>query len=306
MHIAIRKLFLIASITTCSLVQGADPDLTPVVNEHTLLIAPPEPPQKYRYVKPDVELLPQSLWLKFAATKISSKAELQRIYQELYAQQLIGKIATINNSNKAELARYEEAKNKALKISRNGYSTTDNRFFDDSGNLWFFHGTQGSKGPNSAAKFSFPTPEHYSTLVEVYCLELNDACQKTTDTVKTFPAPTPPESHSKKAHREWLFIRTDGPCTTTLPYIQVEPIYPADELSKNIGGTVYLHIETDSCGFPLKVTVFKSSRNRFLDRAAIDAFKKSRLDIPTNVLRMPGEDRVVIYPVTFIPNPPRR
>jgi protein TonB len=54
------------------------------------------------------------------------------------------------------------------------------------------------------------------------------------------------------------------------------PKYPPTEARQGVGGTVVLIISIDGQGNVLDVSVEKSSRNRNLDRAAMDAARKWR------------------------------
>ncbi|WP_330969007.1 energy transducer TonB, partial [Lysobacter sp. A3-1-A15] len=56
------------------------------------------------------------------------------------------------------------------------------------------------------------------------------------------------------------------------------PKYPTNELRQGVGGTVVLVISIDAQGNVLDVSVEKSSRNRNLDRAAMDAARKWRFN----------------------------
>jgi len=56
------------------------------------------------------------------------------------------------------------------------------------------------------------------------------------------------------------------------------PRYPPTEARQGVGGTVVLVISIDAEGNVLDVSVEKSSRNRNLDRAAMDAARKWRFN----------------------------
>ena len=56
------------------------------------------------------------------------------------------------------------------------------------------------------------------------------------------------------------------------------PRYPPTEARQGVGGTVVLVISIDAQGNVLDVSVEKSSRNRNLDRAAMDAARKWRFN----------------------------
>ncbi|MBA2239420.1 MAG: energy transducer TonB, partial [Lysobacter sp.] len=77
------------------------------------------------------------------------------------------------------------------------------------------------------------------------------------------------------------------------------PKYPPQEARQGVGGTVILMISIDASGNVLNVEVEKSSRNRNLDRAAIDAARKWRFNPETrNGVAVASRVRV---PVDFVP-----
>ncbi|MCM2335716.1 MAG: energy transducer TonB [Pseudomonas sp.] len=77
------------------------------------------------------------------------------------------------------------------------------------------------------------------------------------------------------------------------------PRYPPTELRQGVGGTVVLVISIDGNGNVLDVSVEKSSRNRNLDRAAMDAARKWRFNPEMRGgVGVPSRVRV---PVDFVP-----
>jgi protein TonB len=56
------------------------------------------------------------------------------------------------------------------------------------------------------------------------------------------------------------------------------PQYPREELNNGVTGTVVLLVQVDENGNVVNVTVEKSSRNRNLDRSAMDAARKWRFN----------------------------
>ena len=75
------------------------------------------------------------------------------------------------------------------------------------------------------------------------------------------------------------------------------PDYPREELANEITGTVILLVTVDENGNPTNVTVEKSSKNRNLDRAAVEAAKKWRFNPAQQGGRKSGG--VVRVPVDF-------
>jgi TonB family protein len=82
----------------------------------------------------------------------------------------------------------------------------------------------------------------------------------------------------------------------------VPPRYPHDEACDGIGGTVILLVAVDSTGAVLNVTVEKSSRNRNLDRAAIDAARSWHFS--PGQLNGQSVGGLVRVPVQFTPSNP--
>ena len=77
------------------------------------------------------------------------------------------------------------------------------------------------------------------------------------------------------------------------------PRYPSQELRQGIGGMVMLLVTIDASGNVLDVKIEKSSRNRNLDRAAMDAARKWRFNPGLrNGVKVGGDVRV---PVNFTP-----
>jgi len=77
------------------------------------------------------------------------------------------------------------------------------------------------------------------------------------------------------------------------------PKYPPEEQRRGIGGTVILVISIDANGNVLDVEVEKSSGNRNLDRAAMQAARKWRFNPEIkNGQKVPSRVRV---PVEFNP-----
>jgi TonB family protein len=78
----------------------------------------------------------------------------------------------------------------------------------------------------------------------------------------------------------------------------VQPIYPRDQVCLGIDGTVTLIVAVGSDNQVLDVTVERSSRSRELDRAAIDAVRRTRWQAQI-VNGVPIASRVRL-PVTYV------
>lgn len=77
------------------------------------------------------------------------------------------------------------------------------------------------------------------------------------------------------------------------------PKYPPTEARQGVGGTVVLVITIDGQGNVLDVAVEKSSRNRNLDRAAMDAARKWKFN--PEMQNGVGVQSRVRVPVDFVP-----
>jgi periplasmic protein TonB len=75
------------------------------------------------------------------------------------------------------------------------------------------------------------------------------------------------------------------------------PKYPAEELRDGVTGLVKLRVTIDANGNVLDIAIEKSSRNRNLDRAAMDAARKWRFNPGIKNGQKVGG--VVIVPVEF-------
>jgi protein TonB len=106
------------------------------------------------------------------------------------------------------------------------------------------------------------------------------------------PAPPPAPPTVAQAIPADVDAREDIPGRAMNP-----PKYPSQELRDGIGGSVMLLVTIDATGAVLNVTVKKSSRNRNLDRAAMDAARKWRFNPGRSGGQSVGGD--VIVPVNF-------
>jgi periplasmic protein TonB len=78
-----------------------------------------------------------------------------------------------------------------------------------------------------------------------------------------------------------------------------QPKYPPQELRDGVGGLVRLRVTIDANGNVLNVVVDKSSRNRNLDRAAMEAARRWKFNPGLRNGQKVGGD--VIVPVNFTP-----
>lgn len=307
---SILRLFLITTLyVLCNAAKSASatPPVSaqPPVVYNDVVPPPPAPPVIYAeqetVIGSEIKLLTQDQWLNIEVMQ-TTKAEIGPIYQNLLVKRLIGTIEKKDVMSSEETANYEEAKKIAIDTSKRGYFSLYNRYVDNHQDQWIFVGEDGAEVANVAVNLTFPTPESYSAKVRIYCIEQNAECNKTIEGFKSSPAPQPPKTHSKKALLEWLLIRTEGPCTTNKPFSMNGLAYPSQEAADGIGGMTRIRVKVDACGFPLEVYIDKSSRNRNLDRAAIAAAWRWRLDMTKELApQKRGVPRQAIIPVKFTP-----
>jgi protein TonB len=77
------------------------------------------------------------------------------------------------------------------------------------------------------------------------------------------------------------------------------PRYPPQEARRCIGGEVMLRVTIDAAGTVLDVAVERSSRNRNLDRSAMDAARRWRFNAGLRNGQAVGG--AVLVPVNFTP-----
>jgi protein TonB len=105
-------------------------------------------------------------------------------------------------------------------------------------------------------------------------------------------APPPPSPPAPPAPAVTMEASVDNSFKSMHP-----PEYPREALANGITGTVILRVTVSADGEPTKVEVQKSSRDRSLDRAAIEAAQKWKFNPKEeNGKRVEG---VVLVPVTF-------
>lgn len=106
------------------------------------------------------------------------------------------------------------------------------------------------------------------------------------------PPPSPPSPPSVPAD----FGASEDPSGRSL----FQPVYPPEERRRGIGGLVMLLVQINERGEVLDVSVEKSSGNRNLDRAAMQAARRWKFNAGMqNGQRVGGTVRV---PVNFNPN----
>ena len=91
-------------------------------------------------------------------------------------------------------------------------------------------------------------------------------------------------------------------CVPKPPAIQA-PTYPQELIGTNIYGTTVLILEVNPCGEVREVRFQKSSRNRALDRAAMDAAMNWVLDAE-QLGHSAGKGGRILVPVDFLPPAP--
>lgn len=112
------------------------------------------------------------------------------------------------------------------------------------------------------------------------------------DEIGVSPPPPPPRPPTPFA------IDPSKPQRPIAALTSVQPIYPRDQVCLGIDGTVTLIVAVGADNQVLDVTVERSSRSRELDRAAIDAVRRTRWQAQI-VNGVPIASRVRL-PVTYV------
>ncbi len=160
-------------------------------------------------------------------------------------------------------------------------------FFRESPNSW----------PSQLRIIRFTGIDSYSVEIKVYCAENNTACDAFVSDSKNIKPPQPDYLFGQSMKDHWLQVVKAEPCDPNKPVSMPNPLYPPNEARDGIVGQVLVRLEYNKCGDAVDVTIQKSSRNRNLDRAALEATRKWRIAIPVET-KDPAVQAVLI-PVMF-------
>lgn len=283
----------------------APPPAPPVVYDSPA--PPPEPPRLYSVPAPPPKIPSLGEWLKTETVKVEPD-ELAGQYQRLLTDKLIksitGPTPDANGAiNESERLRYNEAIELAKRTAGQGYLQAYSDFIDTDDSFWIFDGTGNAAGPDRVVHVSFPNPRQYVMQMSMRCSILDESCRKMSEKYFWSMALPPPVSHSWEARYQWLQVRTQQACRTPGHLNMRAPSYPAGHIKDDKEKEVRIRLTTDACGLPISVKIDRSSGNRALDRAAIDAAWKWRVKLPDSKLSVPLYSlREFTVPITF--NPP--
>lgn len=268
---------------------------------------PPEPPGVYAVAAPPPKIPSLAEWLKTETIKVDS-SELAKHYKRLLTDTLIKSIikpAPDANAvlNESEQLRYNEAIALAKRTAKQGYLQAYNEFIDTDGSFWIFDGMDNAAGPDRVVQVSFPNPKQYVMQISMRCIEIDDLCKKMAEKYFKSMAIPPPRAHSWEAGYQWLNVRTQQSCMMPGSVNMRLPIYPTGYIKDDKEKEVKIRFATDACGIPISVQIEKTSGNRALDKAAINAVWRWRVKLPDARLTVPLYTlREFTIPVKFIPS----
>ena len=149
---------------------------------------------------------------------------------------------------------------------------------------WDFKAPDGADDPRPgiARRIVFATGSRpYRATITVYCDQASDTCRRyTSDTMHM--RPPDPGTFAGRASiqsRGWWEAVGNEPCVAG-PLLRQPPDYPREALANGITGTVILRLLTNRCGEVRDVVIERSSNDRSLDRAAVAAAWRWRVQVP--------------------------
>ena len=280
------------------------PPAPPVV--YDVPAPPPAPPTVKAVAAPPPKIPRLAEWQKTETIKVQA-SELTSHYQRLLTDKLMKSIIkpivdAKGVVNESEQLRYTEANELARRTAKQGYLQSYHEFIDIDGSFWIFDGTDNSAEPDRLMQIGFPNSKQYMLQLSMRCLEVNEACKKMAEKYFKSMAIPPPRTHSWEAGYQWLNVRTQQLCLIPGPVNMRAPSYPVDYIKDDMEKEVKIRFATDACGIPISVKIEKTSGNRALDKAAIDAVWRWRVKLPEAKLSVPLYSlREFTIPVKFIP-----
>ena len=141
---------------------------------------------------------------------------------------------------------------------------------------WRFHARRGDDPPHAAWRLTLPESPPYVVIAQLYCDDPNGGCEPLRRELAWLQAPRP---DSAATMDQWLAIITAGPCESG-PVRMPPPPFPPRALREEASGSVRVLVAHDACGQVRHASVYQSSRNRELDRAAVQAARRWRIAPP--------------------------
>jgi TonB family protein len=137
----------------------------------------------------------------------------------------------------------------------------------------------------------------YNVEVKVYCTGIEYECATyVAAQIKSILAPRPNSIPTDIAYKQWRNRIKQEACIVR-PANLSTPRYPPQALRNGIGGTVRIGFIYNSCGNVRDTWIDASSRNRDLDRAALNEALKWQIDI--SALPEGTNTGAAIAPVVF-------
>lgn len=242
--------------------------------------------------------------------KVKQERNASDFIRAQYKEFLIGDMAenaeiqieNIDEENPADAEALKANAKLALEtklLNVDSIAKTDTRldFANFKDTTWYFFRESPNSWPTQLRKTRFTGIDTYAVEITVYCAENNSACNELVNSTYTIKPPQPGYPFGKSVNEQWLQIAKAEPCDPNKPVSMPNPIYPPGEARDGIVGQVLIRLEYNKCGDAVDVTIQKSSRNRNLDRAALDATRHWRIAIPVETID-PAVQAVLI-PVSF-------
>ncbi len=198
---------------------------------------------------------------------------------------------------KAEAQRTLEAK--LLDVDSIARTDSELDFANFKDTTWDFFRESPNSWPSQLRITRVTGIDSYSVEMTIYCAENNTSCDALVSASKTIKPLQPDYLFGKAPRDQWLQIIKAEPCDPNKPVSMPTPLYPPNEASEGIVGQVLIRLEYNKCGDAVDVTIQKSSRNRNLDRAALEATRKWRIEIPTQTVE--PNLQAVLIPISFKP-----
>jgi len=172
------------------------------------------------------------------------------------------------------------------------------RYTDSEKTTWVYQAPDfGNNWPSKVVQITDKsTSSGYNVEVKAYCSGTDAECTSYFAAQKTMLAPRPNGMHDDIAYKQWR-NRIDQEVCVVRPANLSQPRYPAQALRDGIGGTVRVLFIFNSCGNVREAWIQTSSRNRDLDRAALNEALKWQID--TSTLPDKGKSGAAIAPVVF-------
>ena len=172
------------------------------------------------------------------------------------------------------------------------------RYTDSDNSTWIYQAPDfGNNWPSKVVQITDKsTAIEYNVEVTAYCSANEAECAPYISAQKKMLAPRPNLMRSDIAYKQWLNRVQHESCLAQSANLS-HPRYPPQALRDGIGGTVRIGFLYNACGNVRDAWIETSSRNRDLDRAALNEALKWQID--TSTLPNKGKSGAAIAPVVF-------